>query len=57
MKTFGKATYRRGKLYFDAVGWAMIKAVAKRTHRSPTRIVNAALRRGFRIEKSKNTGK
>jgi hypothetical protein len=48
----GYATYRRGKLYFDEVGWAMLKAAAKRTHKSPTQIVIAALMRYARLHKN-----
>jgi hypothetical protein len=42
-KKIGYATYRNGKLYFDAPGWAIIKAQARRMHQSPAKIVNAAL--------------
>jgi hypothetical protein len=48
----GYATYRRGKLYFNEVGWAMIKGVAKRLHKSPKQIVVAALRRYARMYKN-----
>ena len=44
----GKATYRHGKLYFDAAGWATIKAAAKRLKKSPTQVVNAALMRSIK---------
>jgi hypothetical protein len=48
----GYATYRRGKLYFDEVGWAMIKGAAKRLHRSPKQVVIAALMRYARLHKN-----
>ena len=45
----GHAVYKRGKLHFDEAGWAMIKAAAKRTKKSPTQVVNAALMRYVRL--------
>jgi hypothetical protein len=47
-KKIGYAHYRKGKLYFDDIGWAMICAVAKKRKRSPTRIVIDALKRYVR---------
>ena len=59
MTKIGHATYKRGKLHFDEIGWAMIEAVAKKQKKSPTRVVNEALRRYVRLmdknEKAKNT--
>jgi predicted transcriptional regulator len=45
IKSIGRATYKRGKLYFDESGWAILKQVAKRTHRSPKALVIAAIMR------------
>lgn len=45
----GKAVYRRGKLHFDEIGWAMIKEVAKRTKKSPKQVVIAGIKRGARL--------
>jgi hypothetical protein len=45
MKTFGYAAYKRGKLYFNKNGWAILKGVAKKTHKSPTYLVIQAIRR------------
>jgi len=48
----GRAVYRRGKLHFDAVGWGLIKRAAKRHKKSPTQIVNGALRRYAKAHKN-----
>jgi hypothetical protein len=51
----GYATYKRGKLHFDEIGWAMIKMAAKKSHKTPTQIVRSALLRYARKhEKTKN---
>lgn len=50
-KKIGYATYKRGALYFDEVGWAMVKGAAKRKHQSPKRIVIDALLRYTKIWK------
>ena len=44
MKT-GFATYRKGKLYFNAEAWIIIKELARKTHKSPKTLIHAALRR------------
>lgn len=51
----GRATYRRGKLYFNAVGWAMVREVAKYTHKTPTAVVVAALKRYIRARAHEKT--
>lgn len=48
MSRTGKAVYKRGRLHFDAVGSAMVVAVARRRKKSPTYIVNEACRRYVR---------
>ena len=50
----GLATYRRGKLYFDEAGWAIVKAEAKKARKSPLQVVIAGLERGVKLEKAKN---
>ncbi len=50
-KEFGRATYRKGKLYFDTQGWATVKQVARDSHQSPTKVVTAALWRYIKREK------
>ena len=57
MKTYGKARFDGKKMHFDAIGWAMIKAVAKRTKQSPTKVVNSALTRYARSLNGKATKK
>lgn len=49
----GKAVYRRGKLHFDAIGWALVKQVARSHHQSPQKVVSDALRRYIRAQKAK----
>lgn len=49
----GKAIYKRGKLHFDAVGWAIVRKVAKRTKKSPIFVVNSALMRLARKQNGK----
>lgn len=44
-KVVGYAQYHKGKLYFDEVGWSLIKKFASKQHRSPKDIVISALRR------------
>jgi hypothetical protein len=39
----GYAQYDGRKLHFDATGWALVKKVARRTHKSPEYIVTRAL--------------
>ncbi len=56
-KQFGMATYRNGKLYFDAPGWALIKAASKRQRKSPQTVVTAALMRFIRNEKKSKENK
>ena len=55
---YGRARFDGKALHFDAVGWAMIKVVAKHKKKSPTQVVTAALLRaakaGVFSEKSKN---
>jgi len=51
----GRASYRRGIMYFDAVGWAMVKAASARAHRTPTQIVTAAIKRRAKLEKSQKS--
>jgi predicted transcriptional regulator len=46
----GKATIKKGKMYFDENGWAIVKQVARKKHRSPKYIVMQALRRMIKIE-------
>ncbi len=48
---FGKATYCKGRLYFDDAGWAMVKACARKAHRTPQQVVTAALWRMVRNAK------
>jgi len=45
----GRAIYKRGKLYFNDVSWTMVKAVARRTKKSPKIVVIAALKRHARL--------
>jgi hypothetical protein len=54
MPDIGKASYRRGRLYFDAIGWAMVKAAAKRAKKSPHTVVIAALKRGLKLHGKKS---
>jgi hypothetical protein len=51
----GMAVYRGGKLHFDATGWAMIKAVAKKKKQSPAKVVNGALARYIRSQRGKKS--
>lgn len=44
----GRATYKKGKLYFDEVGWQQVKRVAAHQHRSPKAVVIAAVKRYIR---------
>lgn len=44
----GYATYKKGKLYFDEVGWEIIKGVARRQHRTPQQTVVQALKRALK---------
>lgn len=53
MTKSGLAQFDGKKLYFDAVGWKMIKAVAKKQKKSPTRVVNEALMRYARGKNAK----
>lgn len=52
MNKIGHATYRRGKLYFDEIGWALVKSVAKRMKKSPQHLVIAALKRWAKKDKN-----
>jgi hypothetical protein len=54
MKEIGLATYKQGKLYFDEVGWAMVKAAARKAKKSPREVVIAGLKRGAKLEKTQN---
>ena len=54
MKKTGLATYRRGKIYFDEIGWAMVKAAARKAKKSPREVVIAGLKRGAKLEKTQN---
>lgn len=45
----GYATYLRGSLYFDDIGWAIVKAAAKKTKKSPRAVVIAGLKRGMKL--------
>ena len=45
LSKIGYATYKRGKLHFDEVGWEMIKLVARRQKKSPQFVVTQALLR------------
>lgn len=49
MANVGKATIRRGKIYFDEAGWAIVRAAAKKAHKSPKQIVMVALKRGVKL--------
>ncbi len=50
MKTLkARAHYKKGKIYFDEAGWAMVKAAAKRAHKSPKYVVIAGLKRGMKL--------
>ncbi len=51
----GKAWFRGKKLYFDDIGWALVKAAAKKTKKSPRVTVLSGLKRGMKLEKTKNT--
>jgi len=42
-KRIGKARYDGKKMYFDEIGWRMVKATAKKTKKSPTYVVTRAL--------------
>lgn len=46
-----KAWIKKGKIYFDIDGWALVKKVSKRKHQSPKTIVNRALWAMIRREK------
>lgn len=46
----GYAAYKRGKLYFNPQGWAILKELASKTHTSPTKLVIAALKRYIRSQ-------
>jgi hypothetical protein len=50
----GHARLKGKKLYFDEVGWAMVKAAAKKAKKSPKTVVIAGLKRGMKLEKAKN---
>jgi hypothetical protein len=50
----GRANLKGNTLYFDEVGWAMVKAVAKKLKKSPKTVVIAGLKRGMKLEKAKN---
>lgn len=54
--TMGTATFRNGKLYFDAEGWAMVKLTARLQHKTPTHVVTAALRRYFKRHEKDQKG-
>ena len=47
IKQTGKATYRDGKLYFDATGWAMVQKAAKRQKTTPKKVVIEAIKRCY----------
>jgi hypothetical protein len=49
----GMARFDGVKFHFDAVGWALITGVAKRTKKSPKTIVTAALMRYIRSRDGK----
>ena len=52
----GLATYRKGHLYFDNRGWALVLAHARKDHKTPRQIVIGALKRGIKrgaFEKAK----
>lgn len=49
----GHASYRRGRVYFDEIGWAIVKAAAKKTKKSPTDVVIAGIKRGMKLEEAK----
>jgi hypothetical protein len=50
-----RAWIRGNKLYFDKEGWALIKKHAKKQHKNPKYVAIAALKRGFKLEKAKNS--
>ena len=53
LPTNGYCTYRRGKLYFDKNGWIVLKHLAKKTHKSPTYLIHAAIKRYIKLRKTK----
>lgn len=57
MRRIGRAEYKRGSLYFDQIGWAMVKAVARKHKKSPKYIVTQSIKRYMRKygKKTENT--
>lgn len=51
----GYAEYKRGKLYFDEIGWSMVRQVAKRLHKTPHQVVISALKRYIKYGKNKKS--
>jgi hypothetical protein len=49
----GRATFKKGKLYFDENGWALVRQVARKQHKSPKAVVVQALRRMAKLEANK----
>lgn len=52
MKT-GKAWVKKGKIYFNEEGWALVKEHARKQHRSPKIVVIRGLRRGMKLMEGK----
>jgi hypothetical protein len=50
MIRIGYAKLKGNKLYFDSVGWAMIKEAARKKKKSPRSVVVAALKRLVRSQ-------
>lgn len=46
-----RATIKNGKIHFCEEGWAMLKKVARKQHRSPKTVVHRALRAMIKREK------
>ena len=51
MIKYGYATYKRGVLYFDKAGWALVKNMARKRKQSPTTVVIDAIKRYIRMQK------
>jgi len=54
MNSFGIATYKQGKLYFDDNGWKIIGDLAKKLHTSRRKLVIDALKRYIKLQSLKS---